>query len=403
MENFIMVLLFYLLISTTINFGFEIKENMTVFTDFTNESNLINDSFDLSFEESLNNSNQNLSLSNNIQIDFNQTELNLNQTFESILDGTTKELPIQDNYLTNLTNVQIVESLNQIYIDSALNETGIINSTVLNNFNLSNKNVSFNLNLENSLNKTEYEQFNETNQLEESFEDDIYVMNQIKTTLAENQTETASKSSFLLSTLTSSTTIETELNSTIPKFEIFSSTTSSFSDNFTTLGITKENVTNEEKLIIKEKHEAKNFSIRIHLKGYKWKKEFSDSNSNESQEFLRNILIPLLIKQWNINDTDNLEFKLLKLFQEKKLAKQNLMRSLVKREITLDNQNYDLGFLIELSFRDKRNGKPCLITNLIITSFCFLIILFIVRRFKIYKRIIDKRFVFKSVLVLKKI
>ncbi len=63
------------------------------------------------------------------------------------------------------------------------------------------------------------------------------------------------------------------------------------------------------------KSDARTYSLRLHIKGFKWNEKFKDPNSIEAQEFLRTKIMPLLFKNLNLKKEDLNEIKLIRLFK----------------------------------------------------------------------------------------
>ena len=57
------------------------------------------------------------------------------------------------------------------------------------------------------------------------------------------------------------------------------------------------------------------YSLRIRIKGYKWRNQFTDVSSAESQALLKEKILPLLYKNLNLVPDEINEVKLLKLFR----------------------------------------------------------------------------------------
>lgn len=57
------------------------------------------------------------------------------------------------------------------------------------------------------------------------------------------------------------------------------------------------------------------YSLRIRIKGYKWRNQFQDVTSAESQALLKEKILPLLYKSLNLVPDEINEVKLLKLFR----------------------------------------------------------------------------------------
>ena len=66
--------------------------------------------------------------------------------------------------------------------------------------------------------------------------------------------------------------------------------------------------------------DSKSYSLRLHIKGYKWNEKFSDIGSPESQEFLKKKILPLLYRNLNLTHNEMNDIKLLRLFRGKKFA-----------------------------------------------------------------------------------
>lgn len=61
--------------------------------------------------------------------------------------------------------------------------------------------------------------------------------------------------------------------------------------------------------------ESKTYSLRLHIKGFKWNEKYNDPNSEEAQNFLKSQILPLLFKNLNLKETDLNEIKLIRLFK----------------------------------------------------------------------------------------
>ena len=59
----------------------------------------------------------------------------------------------------------------------------------------------------------------------------------------------------------------------------------------------------------------KSYSLRLHIKGYKWNEKFKNVTSVEAQEFMRKKILPLLYKHLNVTQDDLSGIKLLRLFK----------------------------------------------------------------------------------------
>ena len=61
----------------------------------------------------------------------------------------------------------------------------------------------------------------------------------------------------------------------------------------------------------------KSYSLRLHIKGYKWNEKFKNVTSKEAQEFMRKKILPLLYQHLNVTQNDLSGVKLLRLFKGK--------------------------------------------------------------------------------------
>jgi hypothetical protein len=62
-------------------------------------------------------------------------------------------------------------------------------------------------------------------------------------------------------------------------------------------------------------NDSKSYSLRLHIKGYKWNEKFNNVTSLEAQEFMRKRILPLLYKHLNVSHDELNEVKLLRLFK----------------------------------------------------------------------------------------
>jgi hypothetical protein len=61
--------------------------------------------------------------------------------------------------------------------------------------------------------------------------------------------------------------------------------------------------------------DSKTYSLRLHIKGFKWNEKYNDPNSQEAQSFLKAKILPLLFKNLNLKEDDLNEIKLIRLFK----------------------------------------------------------------------------------------
>lgn len=105
--------------------------------------------------------------------------------------------------------------------------------------------------------------------------------------------------------------------------------------------------------VIDESTGNKTYSLRLHLKGYKWNDGFQNVNSSESQQFMKEKILPLLLKFLNVSQDQLDDVKLLKLSKAAAAAGKGLIsrRSIFRRGATAGNDDrfdLDVQFLMRL-------------------------------------------------------
>jgi hypothetical protein len=135
---------------------------------------------------------------------------------------------------------------------------------------------------------------------------------ELTTAISKSTTTPESTTSTLVSTepstITTTTTVSenttVETTSPIIKFKVVNYTLINYDNLNTTLNSTSNG--------------SKSYSLRLHIKGYKWKEKFNNVNSSEAQDFLKQKILPLLYKNLNLNKDELNDIKLLRLFKEKR-------------------------------------------------------------------------------------
>jgi hypothetical protein len=126
--------------------------------------------------------------------------------------------------------------------------------------------------------------------------------------------------------ITTNSPIGTETTTTSPdepvKFKLVNYTLIGGSDHSN--GTSSSNISSpspirpEERANVTTVSGSKSYSLRLHIKGYKWKEKFSNVSSPEAQEFLKQKILPLLYKNLNLSRDELNDIKLLRLFKEKR-------------------------------------------------------------------------------------
>jgi len=146
------------------------------------------------------------------------------------------------------------------------------------------------------------------------------------TTTSSSTTSTISSTTTVSSSSTSAPSTSSVVVDTTKKVISQNSTDAPFVTN-TSITIDDENVkfeitnytiNNEKPTPVENSSSAdqtKSYSLRLHIKGYKWNEKYQNVNSTESQDFMKKKILPLLFKYLNVTKDELNEVKLLRLFK----------------------------------------------------------------------------------------